>query len=59
MISPQFNPEVCKYILKYYIYYYEHGNEPSGSIKGREFFDQLRTILASEEGLSAPMELVT
>jgi hypothetical protein len=29
----------------------EHGNEPSGSIKGREFLDWLSVLLASQEGL--------
>jgi hypothetical protein len=48
-----------KYIIKYYTYYYEHGNEPSGSTKGREFSDLLRTIVASQEGLSTPMYSVT
>jgi hypothetical protein len=36
---------------------FEHGNEPSGSIKGREFLDQLSILLASQEGLCS-MELV-
>jgi hypothetical protein len=29
----------------------EHGNEPSGSIKCREFLDYLNVLLASQEGL--------
>ena len=29
----------------------EYGNELSGSIKSREFLDQLQTRLASQEGL--------
>jgi hypothetical protein len=36
----------------------EHGNEPLGSIKCREFLDQLSVLLASEEGLCS-MELVS
>jgi hypothetical protein len=37
----------------------EHGNEPSGSIKGREFLDQLSVLLSpSQEELSS-MELVS
>jgi hypothetical protein len=35
----------------------EHGDEPSGSIKCREFLDQLSVLLASQEGLCC-MELV-
>jgi len=31
--------------------YCEHGSEHLGSIKGREFFDQLSDYLASQEGL--------
>jgi hypothetical protein len=34
----------------------EHGNEPSGSIKGEEFLDKL-SDLVSQEGLCS-MELV-
>jgi hypothetical protein len=34
----------------------EHSNKSSGSIKGREFLDQLSDLLASEEGLCS-MEL--
>jgi hypothetical protein len=30
---------------------YEHGNEPSGFIKCREFLDWLSVLLASQEGL--------
>jgi hypothetical protein len=26
----------------------EHGNEPLGSIEGREFFNQLRILIASQ-----------
>jgi hypothetical protein len=37
---------------------YEHGNEPSGSIKCREFLDRLSVLLAYQEGLCS-MELVT
>jgi hypothetical protein len=29
----------------------EQGNDPSGSIKGGEFLDQLSVLLASEDGL--------
>jgi hypothetical protein len=29
----------------------EQGNEPSGSIKCREFLDELSVLLASHEGL--------
>jgi hypothetical protein len=36
----------------------EHGNEPSGSIKGGEFFGERSLLLASQEGLNS-MELVT
>jgi hypothetical protein len=36
----------------------EHGNEPSGSIKCREFLDCLSVLLASYEGLCS-MELVS
>jgi hypothetical protein len=35
----------------------DHGNEPSSSIKGREFLDQLSVLLASQEGLCS-MDLV-
>jgi hypothetical protein len=31
--------------------YFEHGNEPSGSIKGGEFIDYLGVLSASQEGL--------
>jgi hypothetical protein len=34
----------------------EHGNEPSGSIKCREFLDWLSVLLAFQEGLCS-MEL--
>jgi hypothetical protein len=37
---------------------FEHGNEPSGSIKCGEFFDWLSVLLASQEGLCS-MELVS
>jgi hypothetical protein len=37
---------------------YEHGNEPSVSIKCGEFFDQLSILLASQEGLCST-ELVS
>jgi hypothetical protein len=30
----------------------ESGDEPSGSVKGRTFIDQLRILIASQEGLS-------
>jgi hypothetical protein len=36
----------------------EHGNETSGSIKGREFLGYLSELLASQEGLCS-MELIT
>jgi hypothetical protein len=36
----------------------EHGDEPSGSIKCREFLDYLSVLLASQEGLCF-MELVS
>jgi hypothetical protein len=36
---------------------FEHGNEPSSSIKGGEFLDYLSVLLASQEGLCS-MELV-
>jgi hypothetical protein len=31
----------------------EHGNEPSGSIKGKEFLDQQSVLLAPQEGKSS------
>jgi hypothetical protein len=37
---------------------YEHGNEPSGSIKCGEFLDWLSIFLVSKEGLCS-MELVS
>jgi hypothetical protein len=36
----------------------EHGDEPSDSIKCREFLDYLSVLLASQEGLCS-MELVS
>jgi hypothetical protein len=30
---------------------FEHGNEPSGFIKGGKFLDQLSVLLAAQEGL--------
>jgi hypothetical protein len=36
----------------------EYGNEPFCSIKGEEFIDKLRVLLASEEGLCS-VELVS
>jgi hypothetical protein len=36
----------------------EHGNEPLGSIKCREFLDLLSVLLASQEGLCS-MQLVS
>jgi hypothetical protein len=36
---------------------YEHGNEPSGSIEGREFLEWLDILLNSQEELCS-MELV-
>jgi hypothetical protein len=30
--------------------FYDHGNEPSGFIKGGEFLDLLSVLLASQEG---------
>jgi hypothetical protein len=36
----------------------EHGDEPSGSIKCREFLDWLSVLLVSQEGLCS-MELVS
>jgi hypothetical protein len=36
----------------------EHGDEPSGSIKCREFLDKLSVLFASQEGLCS-MEQVS
>jgi hypothetical protein len=36
----------------------EYGKEPSGSIEGGKFLDELSVLLASEEGISS-LELVS
>jgi hypothetical protein len=44
--------------LASFVGYCEHGNEPSGFIKGGEFLGQLSVLLAAQVGLCS-MELVS